>query len=75
MCSRFPSHLERAPAMTQRTTDRESETGEQDTPGRPKAGASRQQTQPDQGAQTGNPQVDAESVHEPRHDHHVRNEK
>jgi len=34
---------------------------EQDTPGRPDASASRQQTHPDQGAQTGSPAIDADS--------------
>jgi hypothetical protein len=47
----------------------------QDTPGRPKSESSRQQTQPNQGAQTGNPDTDAKSGHQPRNDHHVRNEK
>jgi hypothetical protein len=61
--------------MTQRDTTGGSNTRDQDTPGRPKSGASRQQTQPDQGAQTGNPDVDAKGGHHRRNDHHVRNEK
>jgi hypothetical protein len=34
---------------------------EQDTPGRPDSSASRQQTHPDQGTQTGSPAIDADS--------------
>jgi len=52
------------------------ETGsKQDTPGRPKSGSSRQQTQPGQGNQTGNTEVDSKAAHDSRNDHHVRNEK
>jgi len=58
--------------MSQRTPDKKQD---QDTPGRPNAGASRQQTQPDQGSQTGQPDLDSKSDHHPRNDHHVRNEK
>jgi hypothetical protein len=36
-------------------------TQAQDTPGRPKASSSRQQTHPDQGEQTGSPAIDANS--------------
>jgi hypothetical protein len=61
--------------MTQRDTTGGAATRNQDTPGRPKSGASRQQTQPDQGAQTGNSDVDSKGGHQPRNDHHVRNEK
>jgi hypothetical protein len=60
--------------MTQ-NKGRRSEDQSQDTPGRPKSGSSRQQTQPDQGAQTGDPDLDSKSAHHPRNDHHVRNEK
>jgi hypothetical protein len=60
--------------MTQRKASR-SESQSDDTPGRPKSGSSRQQTQPDQGAQTGNPDLDSKSPHHSRNDHHVRNEK
>jgi hypothetical protein len=34
----------------------------QDTPGRPKSSASRQQTQPDQGTQSGSPELDAKDA-------------
>jgi hypothetical protein len=34
----------------------------QDTPGRPKSSASRQQTQPNQGAQSGSPEVDTKDA-------------
>jgi hypothetical protein len=51
------------------------EKQKQDTPGRPKSESSRQQTQPNQGAQTGNPDTDSKGGHHPRNDHHVRNEK
>jgi hypothetical protein len=34
----------------------------QDTPGRPKSSASRQQTQPDQRAQSGSPELDAKDA-------------
>jgi hypothetical protein len=34
----------------------------QDTPGRPKSSASRQQTQPNQGAQSGSPDLDAKDA-------------
>ena len=34
----------------------------QDTPGRPKSSASRQQTQPNQGAQSGSPELDAKDA-------------
>ena len=47
----------------------------QDTPGRPKSASSRQQTQPDQGSQTANPELDSRPGHQPRNDHHVRNAK
>jgi hypothetical protein len=61
--------------MTQGDKTGGADTRNQDTPGRPKSGASRQQTQPDQGAQTGNSDVDSKGGHQPRNDHHVRNEK
>lgn len=61
--------------MTQRNEASESENPDQDTPGRPKSGSSRQQTEPNQGAQTGNSDLDSKSAHHPRNDHHVRNEK
>jgi len=61
--------------MTQRDTTGGADGRQQDTPGRPKSGASRQQTQPDQGAQTGNSKIDSKDGHQPRNDHHVRNEK
>jgi hypothetical protein len=61
--------------MTQRDETGGSENRNQDTPGRPKSGSSRQQTQPDQGSQTGNTEIDSKSGHHPRNDHHVRNEK
>lgn len=54
----------------------ERETGsKQDTPGRPSSESSRQQTQPNQGNQTGNADVDSKTDREPGNDHHVRNEK
>jgi hypothetical protein len=56
-------------------TERDAAGNKQGTPGRPKSESSRQQTQPDQGAQTGNPTIDSKSGHHPRNDHHVRNEK
>ena len=62
-------------SMTQRDTTGASDSQKPDTPGRPKSGASRQQTQPNQGAQTGNSDVDSKEGHHPRNDHHVRNEK
>jgi hypothetical protein len=34
----------------------------QDTPGRPKSSASRQQTQPNQGTQSGSPELDAKDA-------------
>ena len=34
----------------------------QDTPGRPKSSASRQQTQPNQGTQSGTPEIDAKDT-------------
>jgi hypothetical protein len=34
----------------------------QDTPGRPKPSASRQQSQPDQGTQSGSPELDAKDT-------------
>jgi hypothetical protein len=34
----------------------------QDTPGRPKSSASRQQTQPNQGVQSGSPELDAKDA-------------
>jgi hypothetical protein len=34
----------------------------QDTPGRPKSSASRQQTQPNQGAQSGSPELDTKDA-------------
>ena len=58
--------------MTQRNPDSKPD---QDTPGRPKSGASRQQTQPNQGSQTGQADIDSKEGHHPRNDHHVRNEK
>jgi hypothetical protein len=61
--------------MTQRNGTDRPESESQDTPGRPKSGSSRQQTQPGQGAQTGNPDLDSKTGHRPRNDHHVRNEK
>jgi hypothetical protein len=64
--------LQELSTMTQRNSDSKAD---QDTPGRPNSGASRQQTQPDQGAQTGNSEVDSKDGHQPRNDHHVRNEK
>jgi hypothetical protein len=36
-------------------------TNTQDTPGRAKSSSSRQQTQPDQGTQTGSPAIDRDS--------------
>jgi hypothetical protein len=51
------------------------QSGEQDTPGRPKPSGSRQQTQPNQGNQTGNPDVDSRTKGPPRTTPHVRNEK
>ncbi len=61
--------------MSQRETTAGTDPQKPDTPGRPKSGASRQQTQPNQGAQTGNSDVDSKEGHDPRNDHHVRNEK
>lgn len=58
-----------------RTNDDGHDANEQDTPGRPKPSASRQQTQPQQGAQSGSPQVDSKSKTQPSHKHDVRNEK
>ncbi len=78
------SGLKRAPnpdssmeinSMSQRDTTDGSDSQEPDTPGRPKSGASRQQTQPNQGAQTGNSDIDSKEGRHPRNDHHVRNEK
>ena len=57
--------------MTPRNNDPKSD---QDTPGRPKSSASRQQTQPNQGSQTGKPDMESKD-RDPRNDHHVRNEK
>jgi len=47
---------------------------DQDTPGRPKPAAGRQQTHPNQGNDTGNPHIDSKTPDSPRN-HHVRNEK
>ena len=38
----------------------------QDTPGRPKASSSRQQTQPNQGTQSGSPELDAKDAGSPQ---------
>jgi hypothetical protein len=38
-----------------------SDKSQQDTPGRPRSSSSRQQTQPNQGTQTGSREIDAES--------------
>jgi hypothetical protein len=56
-------------------TQANSPDEKQDTPGRPKSESSRQQTQPNQEVQTGNAELDSKKGHEPRNDHHVRNEK
>jgi hypothetical protein len=48
---------------------------EPDTPGRPKPESTRQQTQPDQGSQTGNSEVDSKAKGPPASTPHVRNEK
>jgi hypothetical protein len=48
---------------------------EPDTPGRPTEAGSRQQSQPDQGSQTGNPDVDSKAKGPPSSTPHVRNEK
>lgn len=55
--------------------DERSAENAQDTPGRPNSTASRQQTQHDQGGNTGNPQLDSQGDAKPPHSHHVRNEK
>lgn len=52
-----------------------SAAADQDTPGRPKSAASRQQTHPDQGIQTGNPHMDSKTKGGSRSRQHVRNEK
>jgi hypothetical protein len=57
------------------TVDDKHGGNEQDTPGRPKSSSSRQQTRPDQGTQSGNPEIDSKTEGKPRHNHHVRNEK
>jgi len=43
------------------STTKPKTSGAQDTPGRPKSSSSRQQTQPNQGTQTGTPAIDANS--------------
>jgi hypothetical protein len=48
---------------------------EPDTPGRPTATGTRQQTRPDQGSQTGNPEVDSKAKDLPSSTPDVRNEK
>jgi hypothetical protein len=48
---------------------------EQDTPGRPDAAGSRQQTHPDQGSQTGAPELDSKAKGNPASTPHVRHEK
>jgi hypothetical protein len=68
-------HPTESMAMPQHDSGSSSDTQDQDTPGRPKPSASRQQTQPNQGAQTGNSEVDSKGGHQPHNDHHVRNEK
>lgn len=50
-------------------------SGVQDTPGRPDSASSRQQTQPDQGSQTGAPEIDSKAKGPPSSTPHVRNEK
>jgi hypothetical protein len=60
--------------LTSMTQDK-NPSDSQDTPGRPTSESSRQQTQPNQGAQTGNSKTDSKAGHDPRNDHHVRNEK
>jgi hypothetical protein len=62
--------------MSTRTSDNER-SGEsvQDTPGRPKSSSSRQQTQPKQGGNTGNPEIDRQADARPPQSEDVRNEK
>ncbi|MDB6106350.1 MAG: hypothetical protein JWO52_6349 [Gammaproteobacteria bacterium] len=59
--------------MSNRKSSRKPD--EQDTPGRPTETGSRQQQQPCQGSQTGNPEIDSKAKDPPPSTPDVRNEK
>ena len=55
--------MKSAPRASKTATTPATTQPEQDTPGRPKEGSSRQQKHPAQGAQTGSKELDEESAH------------
>jgi len=55
----------KAPPPIKTTDGGANDASDQDTPGRPKSSSSRQQTHPNQDAQTGSPELDSQGTRKP----------